>query len=77
MKTFPIVLRKLGVCQEGTYEELPWDQVETAVTEMFLSMAKHTDKKNSSEIWKILIVSSLLRPNTKQTHEKKINSVNF
>ncbi|XP_078326712.1 small subunit processome component 20 homolog isoform X1 [Crassostrea virginica] len=72
-KTFPIVLRKLGVCQEGTYEELPWDQVETAVTEMFLSMAKHTDKKNSSEIWKILIgtVDDVYKFWTKATKKTK------
>lgn len=57
MQTFPIVLKKLGECQDGKYEQLPWDHVETAVTEMFVSMAKHTDKKNSSEIWQILIVS--------------------
>lgn len=51
------MLKKLGECQDGKYEQLPWDHVESAVTEMFVSMAKHTDKKNSSEIWKILIVS--------------------
>lgn len=51
------MLKKLGECQDGKYEQLPWDHVESAVIEMFVAMAKYTDKKNSSEIWKILIVS--------------------
>ncbi|XP_061192168.1 small subunit processome component 20 homolog [Saccostrea echinata] len=72
-KTFPVVLSKLGECQDGQYEQLPWDLVESAVTEMFVSMAKHTDKKNSSDIWKILIssVDNVYQNSTKAAKKNK------
>ncbi|XP_021355382.1 small subunit processome component 20 homolog [Mizuhopecten yessoensis] len=58
IKIFPILLSKLGHCQqEKKVKPLPWQLVEECMAQCFRSMAENIDKANFEDAWTIFLTS--------------------
>ncbi|XP_060070430.1 small subunit processome component 20 homolog [Ylistrum balloti] len=57
-KIFPILLSKLGHCQQGKkVKVLPWRLVEECMSQCFRSVAENIDKTHFDDAWTILLAS--------------------